>query len=126
MNRSFIWQDEPTPEWFSSDYSYRMNADTKEIEVPTMDGNVIVGPGTRITEGKGGFFTVDGESEQQVAPKLNREQRRESMKHDERYTVSRIIVEFDNGKALELDVDKVMIIDKHTKAQLFDYVMEQK
>lgn len=56
--------------------------------------------------------------------KLNREQRRESLKHDERWVVSRIHIEFENGKAVELDIDKVMIIDKDTKAQLFDYVME--
>ena len=56
--------------------------------------------------------------------KLNREERRQSKKHDERYVVSRIHIEFENGQAVDLDVNKVMLIDKDTKAQLFDYVIE--
>lgn len=56
----------------------------------------------------------------------NRKQRRDSLKHDERWVVSRITVSFENGKQVDLDINKIMIVDKETKAQLFDYVMELK
>lgn len=56
----------------------------------------------------------------------NRKQRRDSLKHDERWVVSRISVSFENGKQVDLDINKIMIVDKETKAQLFDYVIEGK
>lgn len=94
-----------------------MNPDSKELEVPTMQGNTIVKAGERITEDKGGFFIV-GE------PKMNREQRRHSLKHDERLIVKAITIDFENGTAINLDPARVMIVDKDTKAQLFNYVIE--
>jgi hypothetical protein len=54
----------------------------------------------------------------------NRQQRRESLKHDERWIVKTISVTFENGRVVDLDTNKVMIVDKETHAQLFDYVIE--
>jgi hypothetical protein len=56
---------------------------------------------------------------------MNREERRKSLKNDERLVVSAIIVEFEDGRTVNLDTQKVMIIDKETKAQLFQEVIEQ-
>jgi hypothetical protein len=56
---------------------------------------------------------------------VNREQRRDSMRNDERLVVDKILVMFTNGVQLELDTAKIMIIDKETKAQLFDFVLDQ-
>src|SRR5207253_6418055 len=77
VSKSFHWMTDPTPDWFSKDYSYRMNPDTKEIELPTQSGNVIVSPGELITEAKGGFFVIG-------AIKPNRATRRHNAKTEER------------------------------------------
>lgn len=127
MTKSFIWQIDPTPAWFSKDYSYRYDLATKSIELPTADGNRIVTPGELITEGLGGFFII-GDATGAKTPDYNpnRAARRKSLNTDERLTVGAIIVEFTNGQTVHLDTEKVMIIDKDTKAQLFQYVIEGK
>lgn len=57
---------------------------------------------------------------------MNREQRRASAKKDDRMIVKAITVEFEDGTIVNLDTQKVMIIDKATKAQLFQEVIEEK
>lgn len=99
-----------------------MNPDTHEIEVPTFEGNAIAKPGDLITEVEGGFFIV-GDNQ----PKPNREQRRKNLKaKEERLVVRTITVAFENGQTANLDPSKIMIVDKDTKANLFNYVMEKK
>lgn len=56
---------------------------------------------------------------------MNREQRRDSLKNDDRLIVDKILVMFTSGMQLELDTKKVMIIDRETKAQLFEVVLDQ-
>ncbi len=119
MSRSFHWQTDPTPNWFSAEKSYRMDIDTKQIEVPTKKGNVLVNPGELITEDQGGFFLI-GE------PKLNREQRRKSHKNDNRMILTAITLTFADGQTVNLDIHKVAIVDKETKANLFSEVLDAK
>jgi hypothetical protein len=57
---------------------------------------------------------------------MNREGRRKSLKNDERLVVESITVNFEGGQSVNLDTQKVMIIDKETKAQLFQEVIEEK
>lgn len=119
MSQSFVWGDN-TPSWFTAlGSSYRYNTETKQIQLPTRQGNVTVDPGDTV-ELDGEVFKVTKLS------KPNREQRRASTKADERLVVSTIAVTFENGQTANLDPNKVMIIDKDTKANLFSYVMEKK
>lgn len=117
--KSFRWAVDKTPVWFSSEHSYRMSDATKQLELPTPQGNVIVNPGDTIMQDSQGNFSVS-------ANKPNRKQRRQNFKTEERLTVEAIVVRFDNGQSVELDTTKVMIIDKETKAQLFNEVIEFK
>lgn len=59
----------------------------------------------------------------------NRETRRQmaknmKLKPGERLTLSAIMVQFDNGKAMYLDTALVQIIDKQTQEPLFQEVLE--
>jgi hypothetical protein len=57
---------------------------------------------------------------------VNRQDRRASMRQHETLTVKAIRIYFDNGQSVDLDTQKVMIIDKETKAQLFTEVLQEK
>lgn len=120
MSKSFVWFNDRTPVWFDNlASSYRYNLDTNQIQLPTREGNVTVDPGDTVE--------LDGEVFKVTKPgKPNREQRRASTKADERLVVSTILVTFENGQTANLDPNKVMIIDKDSKANLFQYVMEKK
>jgi hypothetical protein len=55
---------------------------------------------------------------------MNRSQRRAVSKDHERIDVSGIVVHFANGQYVNLDTNKVQVIDKETGRPLFDQVLE--
>lgn len=55
---------------------------------------------------------------------MNREQRRKVSKDTERIDVAAIVVHFASGQQVNLDTNKVQVIDKATGRPLFDEVLE--
>lgn len=55
----------------------------------------------------------------------NREQRRKQLKNKEdRMVLKRITLEFEGGQTVDLDIGKVHIVDRETRAVLFNEVIE--
>ena len=57
---------------------------------------------------------------------MNREARRKSLKEDKRIVLTAITLTFEDGQTINLDIHKVAIVDKETKANLFSEVLDAK
>lgn len=55
---------------------------------------------------------------------MNREERRKIIKDKERIDVSGIVVHFKNGQYVNLDINKVQVVDKFTGRLVFEEVLE--
>jgi len=50
---------------------------------------------------------------------MNRQQRRASLKHDPKLVVKKVTLTFVDDTTVDLDTNKIDIIDRHTGANLF-------